>query len=139
MLRVHPALWGLCATLALPTACRAAADGEVRAEAARVSRAVDALRAADNAQKSGFLEALRGESCADPEVCAVRSTCLAAYELHLGSLEAVARAVTHVDGGNPLAVASALATARNDLDRARKLAEDCTRVQGELIRHRRLR
>ncbi|HEY3500264.1 MAG TPA: hypothetical protein VGK73_36485 [Polyangiaceae bacterium] len=131
----HGAL--LLALFALP-GCPAQ-DGKERAEAARVSRAVDALRAADNAKKPEFLQALREQSCDEPEVCAVRSVCVAAYELHVGSLESAASAVTQAgDGGDPLAAASALGAAQTALDRARKLAEDCTRAQGDLIRHRRL-
>src|SRR5262245_40509144 len=109
MLRLRPALGVLAIALGLGlvTGCPAQ-DGAERAEAGRVSRAVDAVRNADNAKKANFLQALRDEPCADPEVCAVRSACIAAYELHLGSLEAVARAVTQVDGGDPMAAASAL-------------------------------
>lgn len=115
-----------------------AQDGPERAEAGRVSRAIDALRDADNAQKPELLRALRDQPCDDEQVCAVRSTCIAAYELHVQSLESIARALSQADGGDALTAASALGAAKSELDRARKLAEDCTRAQAELIRHRRL-
>ena len=138
MSRLSPAYGAVVLALFALTACPSE-DGKERAEAARVSRAIDALRTADNAKKPELLGALREESCEDSEVCAVRSVCLAAYELHVGSLESAARAVTEAgDGGNPMAAASALGAAQASLEHARKLAEDCTRAQGDLIRHRRL-
>ena len=137
MSRIRP-LPGVIVALALLLTGCPASDGPERAEAGRVSRAIDALRTAENADKPSLLEALRKEACTDDEVCAVRSACLAAYELHVGSLDTVARAAVLVDAGDPFAAASAFTAARTDLDRARRLAEDCTRAQGDMIRHRRL-
>jgi hypothetical protein len=113
-------------------------DGPERAEAGRVSRAIDALRDAGNREKPRLLEALRREPCSYDDVCAVRSKCIAAYELHTNSLESIAEALKLVDAGDATIVAPKVTQARNGLERARKLAEDCTRAQGELVRNRRL-
>jgi hypothetical protein len=137
MSRLGPVFGALMLTPALLVGCPAQ-DGPERAEAGRVSRAIDALREADNAGKPELLRALRDQGCDDEQVCAVRSACLAAYELHIRSLESIARALVQSDAGDPLTAATALGAAQSELDRARKLTEDCTRVQGELIRHRRL-
>jgi hypothetical protein len=138
MQHLRPVLGAFVVSAAVSLAGCPKSDGPERAEAGRVSRAIDALRTADNAEKPNFLRALRAEQCVDAEVCSVRSACLAAYELHVGSLERVAQAGVLVDAGDPSAAASAFTQARDDLDRARRLAEDCTRAQGELIRNKRL-
>jgi hypothetical protein len=138
MQRLRPVLGAPGLVFAFLLAGCPKSDGPERAEAGRVSRAIDALRTADNAGKSSLLRALRAEQCTDPEVCSVRSACLAAYELHVASLERVAQAGALVDAGDAAAAASAFTQARDDLDRARRLAEDCTRAQGELIRNKRL-
>jgi hypothetical protein len=101
-------------------------------EAAAVSRAVRALRDADNAKKSELLGALRATACNSEDVCAVRSACLAAYELHVDTLARLKGAVTgEADAG-------ALDGLKHDLERARELAAACTDAEGEMIRRYKL-
>jgi hypothetical protein len=106
----------------------------VRSEAARLSHAIDALRSADNAAKAPHLRGLRETACSEPDVCAVRSACVAGYELHVGALAALAGAqATLVDAG-PEAAARVLDQAKGDLERARALTERCAEAQGEMVR-----
>jgi hypothetical protein len=103
-----------------------------KAEAAAVSHAVRALRAADNEKKRELLAALRATACNREDVCAVRSACLAAYELHVETLARLQGAVT----GTP--EAGAFDALKNDLGRARDLAGTCTDAEGEMIRRYKL-
>jgi hypothetical protein len=103
-----------------------------KSEAAAVSRAVRALREADNEKKRELLGALRAATCNTEDVCAVRSTCLAAYELHVETLARLQGAVTGAtDGGS-------LDALKSDLGRARDLASACADAEGEMIRRYRL-
>jgi hypothetical protein len=106
---------------------------EHKAEAAAVNHAVTSLRDADNAKKRDFLGALRAITCSAPEVCAVRSACLAAYELHVSVMDRV-REAKSADGGD----AAALDMLKADLKRSLDLTGTCTDAQGELIRRYKL-
>ena len=106
---------------------------ERKAEAAAVNHAVTSLRDADNAKKRDFLGELRALSCSAPDVCAVRSACLAAYELHVGVMDRV-RETANADGGNP----AALDALKADLKRSLDLTSTCTDAQGEMIRRYKL-
>lgn len=103
-----------------------------KAEAAAVSRAVRTLREADNEKKPELLAALRSAACTSEDVCAVRSACLAAYELHVQTLARLRDAVT----GS--ADAGALDALKSDLARARDLTGTCTDAEGEMIRRYKL-
>ena len=96
-----------------------------------MSRAVRALRDADNEQKRELLGALRATPCTSSDVCAVRSPCLAAYELHVEPLARLRDAVA--DAG-----AATLDGLKSDLGKARDLASTCTDAEGELIRRYKL-
>jgi len=98
-----------------------------------VSRAVTSLREADNEKKADLLAVLRRTACATEDVCAVRSACLAAYELHVETLARVG-AVLAPDAGDT----TALDAVKRDLGRAHDLASKCTDAQGELIRRYKL-
>ena len=112
-------------------ACESSA--ERKAEAAAVNHAITSLRDADNAKKRDFLGALRALTCSAPDVCAVRSACLAAYELHVGVMDRV-RDAKGADGGD----AAALDTLKADLKRSLDLTGTCTDAQGEMIRRYKL-
>jgi hypothetical protein len=123
--------------LLLPALCLVgcpASDGPARSEAAQLSHAVDALRNADNAAKAPHLRSLRETACNEPDVCAVRSTCVAGYELHLGALSAMSGAQAVLSDAGPDAAARVLDQAKADLERAHGLTERCTEVQGEMVR-----
>jgi hypothetical protein len=117
--------------------CRNAQE-EARGEAGVVSRAIDGVRAADNAAKAVALGALRSAPCSHPDVCRVRSACLSAYELHVSALKSAVEAQAFIDAGSADRAAAVLASAEQDLKRSAKLAQRCTEQQGELIRGFRL-
>jgi hypothetical protein len=67
-------------------------------------------------------------------VCAVRSACVAGYELHLGALSAMAGARLTLADAGPEAAALVLDKAKTDLERAHGLTEHCAKAQGEMVR-----
>jgi hypothetical protein len=107
-----------------------------KSEAAAVSRAVTSLRDADNQKKRDLLAVLRDTSCSAADICAVRSKCLAAYELHVEVLTRLGGVMTNVGAGtgNP----GDLDAMRQDLARSKELASACTDAQGEMIRRYKL-
>jgi hypothetical protein len=108
---------------------------EHKAEAAAVNHAVTSLREADNAKKREFLGALRETACTTPDVCAVRSACLAAYELHVSVTERVKNATV---GDGEHTDPAALTAMKQDLTRSLELSSKCTDAQGEMIRRYKL-
>jgi hypothetical protein len=111
-----------------------ASDRAARGEAAAVSRAIDAVRAADNANKSAPLAALRSVPCSVGDVCGVRSFCIAAYEQHELALGLVAQAKAELATAPVANVAATIASAESGLSRAKTLTDDCTSRQGEMAR-----
>lgn len=105
-----------------------------RSEAASLSRAVDAVRSAENAQKSGPLEVLRRTPCSATEVCAVQSYCVAAYEKHVAALALVDEAKATVATAPAEKVAATLKAAEAGLGQARTMTDECATRQGELVR-----
>ena len=106
-----------------------------KTEADRVSRAVDALRTADNSAKRPRLKALELASCRLKDVCDVKSICVEAYRLHVRGLEATAAAGRSVktDAAAP-GVAKLLKSAEADLAAAEVAAKRCVDRQGDLKR-----
>jgi hypothetical protein len=100
----------------------------------RLSHAIDLLRSADNAAKPPHLAGLRDTTCSEPDVCAVRSACVAGYELHLGALSAMTGAAETLADAGPEAAARILDKAKADLERAHGLTEHCAEAQGEMVR-----
>ncbi|HTQ07239.1 MAG TPA: hypothetical protein VMI54_25455 [Polyangiaceae bacterium] len=119
---------------ALALAACAHDDGPARSEAAAVSRAVEVLRNADNAQKSAPLAALRALSCTVPEICGVQSLCVAAYEEHVRVLALIDAARASAASAPPDALKDALAAAEAGLARAKAQTDACASKQGELAR-----
>ena len=115
-----------------------AAERAARSEAAAVSRAIDAVRSAENAGKSAPLTALRGTACTVADICAVQSFCVAAYEQHVGALGLLAEAKAGVATAPAASVATTLAAAEQGLTRAKTLTDDCATRQGEMARHYRV-
>jgi hypothetical protein len=105
-----------------------------KSEAAAVSRAVTSLRDADNEKKRGHLASLRATECSAADVCAVRSTCLAGYEVLVETLERVREVAANADAGSGTAVDGL----KRDLARAAELTTKCTDTQGEMIRRYKL-
>lgn len=109
-------------------------DGPARSEAAAVSRAVEVLRNADNAQKSAPLAALRAVPCSLPDICAVQSFCVAAYEEHVRVLTLITAINDNAAVAPADALKDALATAEAGLIRAKTQTDACATKQGELAR-----
>ncbi len=103
-----------------------------------MSRAIDAVRAADNPRKSVLLAVLRAVPCAVAEVCAVQSHCVAAYEAHVGALDLVTEAKAGIATAPAASVAATLSRAETGLERARHLTDECATRQGELVRRYRV-
>lgn len=114
------------------------AENQARSEAGVLSRAVDGVRNADNAEKAKALDALRSAKCSHPDVCRVQSGCLRAYELHVSAVQSAAEAQKYIDAGSPERAAAALVNAERDLKTSGELAQQCTDLQGELVRKFRL-
>jgi len=126
-------LAAFAAALALLAGCDEK-ERAVRSEAAGVSRAVDAVRTAENAQKSAPLDALRRTPCSAAEVCAVQSYCVAAYEKHVAALALVDEAKATVATAPAEKVAATLKAAEAGLGQAKTMTDDCATRQGELVR-----
>jgi hypothetical protein len=101
-----------------------------------VSRAVNSLREADNEKKRDFLAALRETPCTAADICAVRSQCLAAYELHVDVLARTNGALGKADV-EPADI-GAIEQMKKDLARSRDQSVACTAAQGEMIRRYKL-
>lgn len=126
------------------TGCRSAESRELEGEISALSRHINALRNAENAQKRAFLEALEQASCQSPEGCGLQSLCVAAYTRHLDALEASRRAKaligqTDAGRGAGLRAAEEVARADQELAQARRLTEECVAKQGALRRIARAR
>jgi hypothetical protein len=113
-------------------------DGPARSEAAAVNRAIEALRAADNAKKAEFLRALRAVPCSVADICAVQSFCAAAYEEHVKVLELIGAAKAAASAASPETLRDAVATAQAGLARAKTQTDECATRQGELARRYRV-
>ncbi|MEI9950385.1 MAG: hypothetical protein WDO74_15740 [Pseudomonadota bacterium] len=80
------------ALLLLLSQCSLGASASEKAEAGRISHAVDQLRAASNAQKADLLDALKGLSCETAELCELQRVCVDGYGQHVFALAETARA-----------------------------------------------
>jgi hypothetical protein len=132
-----------CVWLAQSTACVSEAEQRARADAERMSRSVTALRDAPNAAKRPLLDALSRVPCSAPDVCRLQQVCVAAYRTHIqafeqsqslrNTLDADAASAQQVAPLGPL-----LRTLELQLGQARKAAERCAELEGEVARaHRR--
>lgn len=117
--------------------CRTSADrSEARSEAARLGRAIDQLRDADNDQKREWLERLEAEPC--QELCALKQLCEGAYREHVAALDAIREVRvygTSVGGAPPgqeeqLLIAAKLDEAERRLRTSREMSTRCVESQG---------
>jgi hypothetical protein len=123
----------------ITTGCRSSEARRREAEAAALAHVIDALRDAPNPGKSAALDRLRNTACEDPEVCGLKTACVAAYERHLSALGASDQAralLAQPDGGTQAALAAAaeLNRAESELEQAHTLADSCASAQGQLTR-----
>jgi hypothetical protein len=118
--------------------CRSQEARALEAEAARIGRAVDALRDAPNEAKAPLLGVLEAEACDNSETCGLKALCSRAYSRHVEGLDKSARvkAMLAPDAGTEQAQAAAalLKEAESALAEAAQLTEECAAKQGELRR-----
>lgn len=107
---------------------------EEQSEFVRLDSAVRALQAAENAEKSASLVALRATSC--QRLCEFRTTCLSAFERHVEAVQGVQRLETELQAphANAARVGQHLLLAQRELSTAQPLIQECGRLQGALRR-----
>lgn len=110
---------------------------EEREEFARISRAIDGLRNAENAHKAQMIQPLRAAAC--HHYCELRDQCVGAYEVHIRALDAIERARLRLTlGASELGPANIdagdLDAAELMLEKAKLLATECAAKQAELGR-----
>ncbi len=130
-------------------ACRSSGEQESRADAARLSHAIDAVRNAPNDAKHETLDALKAIGCNEDERCALKKVCVEAYESHARAVDVIASAREDLEKSGAVMTNSALAllagaqkiwrTARSSPNSApthrgrwcgRKDSEDCHPASG---------
>jgi hypothetical protein len=102
-----------------------------KAEAGLITRAIDVLRDAPNAQKGGLLDGLKSAACAVPDLCELQRVCIDGYGQHVAALSETERAKTLVAVGGDAAEASrALDFARSELAEAAPKIARCADAEG---------
>jgi hypothetical protein len=115
--------------------CSLGPSASQKAEAGQISRAIDLLRDAPNAQKNALFAQLQRASCETPDLCALKQMCSAGYAMHLGGLSETARAKALLaDGGADAEVSQALEAAKTALSQAEPQIAQCADAQG--VAHR---
>jgi hypothetical protein len=111
--------------------CSLGSSASQKAEAGQISRAIDVLREASNAQKPELFAALQGASCETPDLCELKQLCVAGYAQHLQGLSETTRAkALFADGGTAIEVTRALDGARAELSLAEPQIARCADAQG---------
>jgi hypothetical protein len=111
--------------------CSLGPSASQKAEAGRISRAIDVLRAAPNAQKAELFAALQSASCETQDLCELKRLCAAGYAEHLSGLGQTAHAKALLaDGAASAEVAQALASAQSQLTQAEPEIARCADAQG---------
>jgi hypothetical protein len=132
----EPKRWRAVVALALFASCACRSETERRRtlDALLVSSAVEAVREAPHDDKGAALERLRVTSCTDARACAVKELCLQAYTLHQKSV-ATTRALARAEpsGELPSGAAELLARAERDLAAAKRMSEECLRLETALV------
>ena len=111
--------------------CSLGPSASQKAEAGRISHAVDALRDAPNSAKQQLFAALRDAACETPDLCALKQQCVTGFEAHLHALSETARAKSLLlSPGNETEAAIALTAAETGLTQAAPEITKCTDLQG---------
>ncbi|HEX3777583.1 MAG TPA: hypothetical protein VHV51_24105 [Polyangiaceae bacterium] len=112
-------------------ACSFGPSATEKAEAGNLSRAIDLLREAPNAQKPELFTALQSTSCETPDLCELKRICESGYAKHLSGLRQTAAAKSLLaDGGADGEVVNALAAATAALEEAAPQIAQCADAQG---------
>lgn len=128
------ALFAAVLCLSAFLACERDKLEQERAEAGRVSRAVDLLRRAPNADKGQKLQALRATGCTFPRVCEFRHACVQAYESYVTAIDGAqaARRALAQDAGPTEDAARLVLQSEKRLKQSHELQRKCLAVQGAL-------
>jgi hypothetical protein len=113
--------------------CSLGPSANQKAEAGRISHAIDVLRDAPNPQKSALFAALQSAPCEAPDLCELKRVCLAGYAQHLHGLDETARAKALLADSGAEAATSAIAAlgaAKTALAQAEPQIAHCTDAQG---------
>jgi len=113
--------------------CSLGPSASQKAEAGRISHAIDVLRDAPNPQKSELFAALQSAPCETPDLCELKRVCVAGYAEHLHGLDETARAKALLAGSNAEAATNAIAAlgaAKTALAEAEPQIAHCTDAQG---------
>ena len=100
--------------------CSLGASATEKAEAGRISRAIDVLRDAPNAQKAELLGALKSAHCEAADLCDLQRLCVEGYAQHVQALSETARAKALLTTAGAGAGAQAESEAAAALDSARR-------------------
>jgi hypothetical protein len=111
--------------------CSLGPSASERAEAGLITRAIDVLREAPNAQKGALLDGLKSVSCAAPDLCELQRVCVDGYGQHVAALSETERVKALVASGGDAAEASrALDYARSELAAAAPKIAHCADAEG---------
>jgi hypothetical protein len=113
--------------------CSLGPSATQKAEAGRISRAIDVLREAPNAQKAELFSQLQNASCETLDLCELKRLCAAGYAQHLSGLDETAQAKALLADGGAQAQAQAsqaLDAAKTALSAAEPHIAACADAQG---------
>jgi hypothetical protein len=111
--------------------CSLGASAGEKAEAGRISHAIDQLRSAPNAQKGQLLDALKGASCETSELCELQRACVDGYGQHVFALAEITRAKSLIATPEGAAEAARILDfAQSELALAAPKISHCADAQG---------
>jgi hypothetical protein len=119
-------------------ACSGNQEAGAKHSAARVTRAVEVLRAAPNPAKAALLDGLARLPCDGPDVCETREVCAAAFGLHVEGLALTEAARLQLSSGNGVQAAKLLGSAEEKLKLASTRVAACTDRESALRRRYKL-
>lgn len=110
--------------------CSLGASASEKAEAGRISRAIDQLRDAPNPQKGERLDALKALPCETAELCELQRTCVEGFGQHVFALAETTRAKSLMATPKAAEAARILDFAQSELAEAAPKISHCADTQG---------
>jgi hypothetical protein len=111
--------------------CSLGASASEKAEAGRISHAINQLRAAPNTQKNELLDALKSVACQTAELCELQRVCVDGYGQHVFALAETARAKSLIATPDGAAEAARILDfAQSELAQAAPKISHCADAQG---------
>ena len=120
--------WLLCCGLLCH--CSLGPSATEKAEAGLITRAVDVLRDAPNAQKAELLDSLKSVSCAVPDLCELQRVCIDGYGQHVAALSETERARALMSANKAPEASRTLDYARAELAEAAPKIAHCADAEG---------